>query len=76
MATRPIDQHHRYIGHDGALVARLDDGTVEVEAKPRQRRQRISHTRKDGSVPCTLGGALPARSILSRREFGMRALKR
>jgi hypothetical protein len=36
----------------------------------------ISATKLDGSIPTTLGGKLPPVSVLSRREFGLRALRR
>jgi hypothetical protein len=44
--------------------------------KPRQPRAKISHTKPDGSIPTTLGGKLPPVSVLARREFGLRALRR
>jgi hypothetical protein len=44
--------------------------------KPRVARAKISATKPDGSIPVTLGGRLPPHSVLARREFGLRALKR
>jgi hypothetical protein len=44
--------------------------------KPRQPRAKISATKPDGTIPVTLGGKLPPVSVLSRREFGLRALRR
>jgi hypothetical protein len=44
--------------------------------KPRQPRAMISATKPDGSIPVTLGGKLPPRSVLARREYGMRVLKK
>jgi hypothetical protein len=44
--------------------------------QPRQRRARISATKPDGTIPVTLGGKLPPVSVLARREFGIRVLKR
>jgi hypothetical protein len=43
--------------------------------KVRVARAKVSAAAK-GSIPTTLGGRLPPVSVLSRREFGMRALKR
>jgi hypothetical protein len=43
--------------------------------KPRQPRAKVSAATK-GSIPVTLGGRLPPTSVLSRREYGLRALKR
>jgi hypothetical protein len=45
--------------------------------KPRrQKRVKISATKPDGSIPTTLGGKLPPQSVLARREWGLRALRR
>jgi hypothetical protein len=44
--------------------------------KPRVARVKISATKPDGTIPTTLGGRLPPLSVLARREFGLRALKR
>jgi hypothetical protein len=44
--------------------------------KPRVARAKVSATKPDGSIPTTLGGKLPPVSVLSRREFGLRALRR
>jgi hypothetical protein len=44
--------------------------------KPRVARAKISATKPDGTIPVTLGGKLPPVSVLSRREFGLRALRR
>jgi hypothetical protein len=46
------------------------------QPKPRQRRTMISATKPDGTIPVTLGGKLPPRSVLARREYGMRVLKK
>jgi hypothetical protein len=70
------------VGPNGALVVPLDDGSlVEVEAKPKSRRPRqprakISYTKPDGSIPVTLGGRMPPRSVLARREYGLRQVRR
>jgi hypothetical protein len=44
--------------------------------KPRRPRAMISATKPDGSIPVTLGGKLPPKSVLARREFGLRVLAR
>jgi hypothetical protein len=44
--------------------------------KPERKRRTISATKPDGSIPVTLGGKLPPRSVLARREYGMRVLKK
>jgi hypothetical protein len=44
--------------------------------QPRQPRAKISAVKPDGTIPVTLGGKLPPVSVLSRREFGLRALRR
>jgi hypothetical protein len=43
--------------------------------KPRVARAKVSAASK-GVIPTTLGGKLPPVSVLSRREFGLRALHR
>jgi hypothetical protein len=43
--------------------------------KPRVARAKVSAATR-GVVPTTLGGKLPPISVLSRREFGLRALRR
>jgi hypothetical protein len=44
--------------------------------KRRQPRAKISATKPDGSIPVTLGGKLPPVSILARRGFGLRQIRR
>jgi hypothetical protein len=44
--------------------------------KRRKPRAMISATKPDGTIPVTLGGKLPPVSVLARREFGLRALRR
>jgi hypothetical protein len=46
------------------------------EKPKRKRHAKISKTRPDGTIPTTLGGKLPPVPVLSRREFGLRALRR
>jgi hypothetical protein len=43
--------------------------------KQRELRARIS-TAARGDIPTTLGGRMPPVSILSRREFGLRVLRK
>jgi hypothetical protein len=43
--------------------------------KPRVARAKVSAASK-GVIPTTLGGKLPPVSVLARREFGLRALRR
>jgi hypothetical protein len=45
-------------------------------AYKRRPRAMISATKPDGTIPVTLGGKLPPVSVLARREFGLRALRR
>jgi hypothetical protein len=56
-----------------------DRGIVPVSPKPmrkqRELRARIS-TAARGDIPTTLGGRMPPVSILSRREFGLRVLRK
>jgi hypothetical protein len=66
---------------DGALIAPPDDPEAKPEPeapkprKPRVARAKVSAVSK-GVIPTTLGGKLPPVSVLSRREFGLRALRR
>jgi hypothetical protein len=67
---------------DAAMERRSDAPAWRaVAAKPTPKRRRVarakvSATKPDGSIPTTLGGKLPPVSVLSRREFGLRALRR
>ena len=66
-------------GHDGeaALAATMRGvrGPDAVKRKPRQPRAKVSKVTR-GSVPVTLGGRMPPVSVLSRREWGLRALRK
>jgi hypothetical protein len=44
--------------------------------KPERKRRAISATKPDGSIPVTLGGRMPPRSVLARREYGLRQVRR
>jgi hypothetical protein len=68
---------------DGPVIERRESDLDKAEIKPpparkpRVARAKISATRPDGSIPVTLGGKLPPVSHLSsRREWGLRALRR
>ena len=59
-----------------AVIANGGEPATPKPRKPRQRRAKISATKPDGTIPVTLGGKLPPVSVLARREFGIRVLKR
>jgi hypothetical protein len=63
-------------GAPAAPLPKLGRPKGVLDKKPRQRGTMISETRPDGSIPVTLGGKLPPVSVLARREYGLRALKR
>jgi hypothetical protein len=66
-------------GRGGALVAPIekDDALREKRGTYKRRpRAMISATKPDGTIPTTLGGKLPPVSVLSRREYGMRVLRK
>jgi hypothetical protein len=56
------------------------DGLAPRQREPRECRTRVARakisTARKGNVPVTLGGQLPPVSVLSRREFALRMLKR
>jgi hypothetical protein len=63
----------------GLRVAKEDaskNKLVPYAGKEPRKRRTISQTRPDGSIPITLGGRPPPVSVLARREFGLRALRR
>jgi hypothetical protein len=69
----------RWQSRPSAVVVNGGEG-AQAEAprpprKPRQPRALVSSV-KNGEVPVQLGGRPPPVSILSRREFGLRALRR
>jgi hypothetical protein len=51
-----------------------------IEPAPPKRAARVARAKvsavKRGAIPVTLGGKLPPVSVLARREFGLRALRR
>jgi hypothetical protein len=58
----------------------LDPERIDGLVQPPPKRKRVAlakvSTAAKGSVPTTLGGKLPPTSILSRREYGLRLLRR
>jgi hypothetical protein len=68
------------MGMDAPVIAkresRDDKAVAPRERKRREPRAKISATKPDGTIPVTLGGKLPPVSVLARREFGLRALRR
>ena len=52
-----------------------EGGQAPTPAPKRVARAKVSAVAK-GVIPTTLGGKLPPQSVLSRREFGLRALRR
>jgi hypothetical protein len=66
------------MAQDAPIIERRESALAKAEIKraPRVARAKISATKPDGSIPVTLGGKLPPHSVLARREFGLRALKR
>jgi hypothetical protein len=78
----PVEAPPDWQERNRARSAQIVNGS-EAEAheaskkrKPRQKRARISQTKPDGTIPVTLGGKLPPHSVLSRREFGLRQLRK
>ena len=59
-------------------VRKILDTTFDGPPPPKPKRvaQAKISTASKGSVPVTLGGRLPPTSILSRREFGLRVLRK
>jgi hypothetical protein len=54
----------------------VNGGEAPVAKPKRKPRARISQTKPDGTIPVTLGGKLPPVSVLARREFGLRCLRK
>jgi hypothetical protein len=57
------------------LAPKAKERNVALPPLSPKRNRTVSHARK-GNVPATLGGKLPPVSILSRREFGLRQLRK
>jgi hypothetical protein len=72
-AERELLDHWKPTDHERDPWAH--DGPIAPPRKPRQARAKVSAATK-GAIPVTLGGRLPPVSVLSRREFGIRCLKR
>jgi hypothetical protein len=66
------------MAQDAPVIERRESALAKAEIRraPRVARARISATKPDGSIPVTLGGRLPPVSVLSRREFGLRQLRK
>jgi hypothetical protein len=64
--------------HRAASAMVVNGGEVEApkKRKPRVARAKVSATKPDGSIPVTLGGKLPPHSVLARREWGLRAIRK
>jgi hypothetical protein len=52
------------------------DGKPVPESRPTRVARALVSTAAKGSIPTTLGGKMPPVSILSRREFGLRQLRK
>jgi hypothetical protein len=56
------------------------EGPIDAKPAPKLRKLRVARAKvsaaSKGVIPTTLGGKLPPASVLSRREFGLRALRR
>jgi hypothetical protein len=69
---------------DDAVEAASEAAKVVIDKPPAARKPRKKYTRRTrlstpdapGMVPTTLGGRLPPLSVLARREFGLRVLRR
>jgi hypothetical protein len=68
----------RHRAASALVVAGTHAGEAAQAAQPRKKRQprALVSSVKNGEVPVQLGGRPPPVSILSRREFGMRAIRR
>jgi hypothetical protein len=68
-----VSQRYTADGKRNVSVDRFDG---PPPPKPKRVAQAKISTASKGSVPVTLGGRLPPTSILSRREFGLRVLRK
>jgi hypothetical protein len=65
-----------WAGRDRPAAEADEADPIEPAPKPKRvARAKVSAAPK-GSIPTTLGGKLPPVSVLARREFGLRALRR
>jgi hypothetical protein len=77
----PANWQERHLAASAAIVMGSHAGEVAQAEAPRPRRLRrqpraLVAQARNGEVPVQLGGRPPPVSILSRREFGLRALRR
>jgi hypothetical protein len=75
----PSSWQDRHRAASALVVAGTHAGeAAQAEVPPRKRRQprALVSSVKNGEIPVQLGGRPPPVSILSRREFGMRAIRR
>ncbi len=54
----------------------LDPNRIDGPPPPRRVARAMVSTAPKGSIPTTLGGRMPPTSILSRREYGLRQLRK
>ena len=77
-----IDHGHSQRGGEHGNDRQHKNGyvTIPVTREPPPQRTRVARalvsTASKGSIPTTLGGKIPPVSILSRREFGLRMLRK
>jgi hypothetical protein len=72
------DQLRRELEEAAANTAKMQNGEAPQptgERRPRVARAMVS-TAGGGTIPTTLGGKMPPVSILARREFGLRVLRK
>jgi hypothetical protein len=77
----PPDWQERNKARSALIANGVPPGQTAVgEAAKPPRKPRVAHAKVSaaakGVIPTTLGGELPPVSVLSRREFGLRALRR
>jgi hypothetical protein len=73
-APEPPDWQERNKAQS-AVIANGGQDDAKPKRKPRQARAKVSAAAR-GVVPTTLGGRLPPVSVLARREFGLRQVRR
>jgi hypothetical protein len=70
-------QRHTATGERNLSPDRSDGLYIAPQKrKPRVARAKISTVTSRGCIPTTLGGPLPGVSVLARREFGLRVLRK
>jgi hypothetical protein len=71
----PPDWQERNKAHSTVIANGGEPPEPKSKRKPRQARAKVSAATR-GVVPTTLGGRLPPVSVLARREFGLRCLRK